>query len=189
MRSFGQGLIGIWVWLLLIAGMFVAVAAMAEENPQLASSTGSTEIRSLKPHAARALQNDYRKIVINTQTRTLTLYTDDIAIATYPVGVGKPGFATPKGQYTVMRMMKNPGWENPYQPASTRTRIVAGNNNPLGTRWIGFLNDGKGEYGIHGTNRPDSVGRFSSHGCVRMYIQDAEALYDQVGMGTPVEVI
>jgi hypothetical protein len=84
-------------------------------------------------------------------------------------------------------MIEDPGWENPYK-ANGASRIKPGRYNPLGTRWIGFKADPRGEFGIHGTNRPNSVGHFVSHGCVRMKIQDAEALFDQVRMGTPVEV-
>jgi hypothetical protein len=82
----------------------------------------------------------------------------------------------------------NPGWENPYL-APGKIRILPGVENPLGTRWIGFKEDSKGEYGIHGTDDPPSVGKYSSHGCVRMYVKQAEEVYNQVNVGTPVEVV
>jgi lipoprotein-anchoring transpeptidase ErfK/SrfK len=45
-----------------------------------------------------------------------------------------------------------------------------------------------GDYAIHGTNNPGSIGRFSSHGCIRMYNEDITDLYARVGVGTPVMV-
>lgn len=129
---------------------------------------------------------DYR-IVINIPSRTLWVYSGDKIVRWFPVGVGRPGFSTPVGQFHVTRKILNPGWENPYKPQGA-SRIRPGAGNPLGTRWIGFHPYKGGEYGIHGTNRPSSVGRFSSHGCVRMKIKDAETLFDLVTPGTPVEV-
>jgi len=155
--------------------------AWGQDHAQLANGAGISNV-SFSPLALR-------HIVINTATRTLTLYEGDHALAHYPVGVGRPGFATPAGHFQVIRMIENPGWENPYQPVKTRVKVGPGSDNPLGTRWIGFLWDGKGEYGIHGTNMPASVGKYSSHGCVRMYVKDAEALYSQIEMGTPVDVV
>lgn len=138
--------------------------------------------------AAGAGRRDHRKIVINIPSRTLWVYENNKIVRYFPVGVGRPGFPTPLGRFRVIRKVVNPAWENPYKP-SGRSRISPGRHNPLGTRWIGFKPYRGGEYGIHGTNRPGSVGRFSSHGCVRMKIPDAEALFDLVDIGTPVEVV
>lgn len=128
-----------------------------------------------------------KHVVINIPSRSLTVYNGDLAVRRFPVGVGRPGFMTPVGKHQVIRKIVNPGWENPYK-ARGASRIKPGRNNPLGTRWIGFKANNRGEYGIHGTNRPQSVGKFSSHGCVRMQVKDAEALFEMVEMGTPVEV-
>lgn len=168
--------------------MAVLTASVASAQDQLAS--GASPAQAGLSNVSFAPQRlSARHIVINTATRRLTLYEGDHAIAQYPVGVGRPGFATPSGHFQVITMIENPGWENPYQPVKTRTKIGPGTDNPLGTRWMGFLWDGKGEYGIHGTNAPSSVGKYSSHGCVRMYVKDAEALYGQIEMGTPVDVV
>lgn len=128
------------------------------------------------------------RIVINIPSRTLWLYAGDQLVRYYPVGVGRPGFLTPLGRHQVIRKVSYPGWENPYKPAG-RVRIRPGGRNPLGTRWMGFKEHKGGEYGIHGTDNPRSVGKFSSHGCVRMLVKDAEDLFDRVDVGTPVEVI
>ncbi len=127
------------------------------------------------------------RVVINIPSRTLDYWEEGRRVKTYSVGVGRPGFPTPVGTYQVIRRVLNPGWEHPYRPQG-RSRVPAGKANPLGTRWIGFHPHQGGEYGIHGTDRPASVGKLSSHGCVRMRIPDAEDLFERVQIGTPVWV-
>ncbi len=126
-------------------------------------------------------------IVINIPSRQLWVYHGDDIYRFFPVGVGRNGFITPIGEFHVLRKVINPGWENPYL-ASGKVRIAPGGNNPLGTRWIGFYRRGTGEYGIHGTDTPSSIGKFTSHGCIRMQVKDAETVFDMVDIGTPVEV-
>lgn len=133
-------------------------------------------------------QEGSEEILINIPSRTLELWENGHRLRSYPVGVGRPGFPTPLGEFKVTRLITNPGWEHPYQKAGA-SRIAASRNNPLGTRWIGFHPYKGGEYGIHGTNNPGSVGKFSSHGCVRMKIADAEDLFSRVHVGTPVRVV
>jgi hypothetical protein len=127
------------------------------------------------------------RLIIQVPARKLAVYRGNTLLKTYSVGLGRKQFPTPVGSFKVIRKLENPGWENPYLGKGEMV-VKPGANNPLGTRWIGFKEDAKGEYGIHGTNRPDSVGKFSSHGCVRMRIADAEAVYALVQVGTPVDV-
>jgi hypothetical protein len=91
------------------------------------------------------------------------------------------------GSFRIVSLVVNPGWEHPYR-GKGKTRIPPGSRNPLGTRWMGFHHYKGGEYGIHGTDRPSSVGRFSSHGCVRMRIKEAEDLFKRLKPNTPVLV-
>jgi len=128
------------------------------------------------------------RIVINTAARTLSVYSSETLVRLYPVGVGQVSIPTPVGNYSVITKVENPVWEDPYKAKGVKT-IRPGKRNPLGTRWIGFLQDNGGEYGIHGTNQPASVGQYSTHGCVRMQIADAEELFDLVDYGTPVQVV
>lgn len=172
-------LLTFWVTIGILAmGTMASLAGMsgvyAEEVPVLETSSQA------KPD---------KKIVINIPSRTLWLYEGEKIVRWYPVGVGRPGFPTPVGKYKVIRKVVNPGWEHPYQAKGKAVRIAPGTtNNPLGTRWIGFHEYKGGEYGMHGTDRPSSVGKYSSHGCVRMKIKDAEDLFDRVEVGVPVEV-
>lgn len=132
------------------------------------------------PEAATPVSQE-KRIAINTASRILTIYEGQTKIAMYPVGVGTVSTPTPVGTYTVQNKEVNPTWVD---PADTKVQIPSGPDNPLGYRWIGFNNT----YGIHGTNRPDTVGGYVSNGCVRMHEEDVEKVYDMVHVGAPVTV-
>ena len=108
----------------------------------------------------------------------------------FPIGIGRDGLKTPTGVTKVTRKREDPSWrptkrmrtEDPELPEV----VPAGPDNPLGTRAM-YL--GWPEYLIHGTNKPWGVGRRVSSGCVRMYPEDVETLYEMVDVGTKVTVI
>ena len=105
---------------------------------------------------------------------------------TYPIAVGQPAFPTPTGIYRIVSKQTNPTWFPPDSPwAAGLGPIPPGVSNPLGTRWMGTSAPG---IGIHGTPQSYSIGSAASHGCIRMYIHDAEAVYDQIDIGTPVVI-
>ena len=121
-------------------------------------------------------------ILINIPARSLRLYDNDKCIEMYPVGVGKIETKTPVGFYKVVEKIVNPTWTD---PADVSVVIPSGEDNPLGYRWIGI----GGNYGIHGTNKPSSVGHYVSNGCVRMVEADVEKVFDKVDVGTEVQII
>lgn len=151
------------------------------------STKPSPPIQAASPHQAPLVREDTR-VVINVPSRMLWVYSGNKIVKYFPVGVGRVGFMTPVGHFNVIRKVQDPGWENPYKQKGA-IRIAPGETNPLGTRWIGFHQKNGGEFGIHGTDNPSSVGKFSSHGCVRMRVPDAEVLFDMVDLGTSVEVV
>lgn len=105
---------------------------------------------------------------------------------TYPIAVGQPAYPTPSGIYRIVSKQTNPTWFPPDSPwAAGLGPIPPGVSNPLGTRWMGTSAPG---IGIHGTPQSYSIGSAASHGCIRMYIHDAEALFEQVEIGTPVVI-
>lgn len=115
-------------------------------------------------------------------------------VITYPVGIGRQDWETPRGKTYISEKKKNPTWT---PPASIRAEhaakgeilpavVPAGPNNPLGTR---ALRLGLPSYLIHGTNKPYGVGMRVSHGCVRMRQEDVEALFDIVPRGETVRII
>lgn len=108
-------------------------------------------------------------IVIDVKTRILVLYQNDEEIKRYPVAVGKSETPTPLGEWNVVH--KGVGWGSGF-----------------GTRWMG-LNVPWGIYGIHGTNKPYSIGTYASHGCIRMFNSDVEKLYPMIPLGTPVKIV
>ncbi len=111
-------------------------------------------------------------------------------VLTFPIGLGENGFDTPLGVAHVIKKQKNPFWippvsiklEKPYLAEI----IPPGDDNPLGNYAI-YLS--WPEILIHGTNKPWSVGTYSTHGCIRMYPEDIELLFKKVRVGTMVQVI
>ena len=115
-------------------------------------------------------------------------------VKTFPVGIGRVGWETPLGVTTVIAKAKDPQW---YVPLSVRQEhaalgdplpavIPAGPENPLGHRVLKLEMPG---YLIHGTNQPYGVGMRVSHGCVRLYPENIEYLYELVEIGETVAII
>jgi L,D-transpeptidase ErfK/SrfK len=131
-----------------------------------------------------------RGIVLNLADRRLYYFQPGNRVLTYPIGIGAIGFTTPLSTTTVVRKEPNPTWvpppsihaENPDLPAA----VGPGPDNPLGAF---ALRLGWKNYLIHGTNKPDGVGRNVSHGCIHLYPEDIEELFATVPVGTPVRVI
>lgn len=123
-------------------------------------------------------------IKIDKSENKLTYYAYRVPIKTFPVATGKTQEATPTGVFSVVMLVKNPWY--------LKSNIPGGDpKNPLGARWIGFdvpETDGS-KYGIHGTNDPESIGKHASSGCVRMRNEDVTWLYNQVHLGTMVEIV
>ena len=109
-----------------------------------------------------------KRIMIYTYNRKLHLTTAQRTQKSYPIAVGKPATPTPKGIYQITTKIINPG-------------------GMLGSRWMG-LDIPDGPYGIHGTSRPESIGKAISNGCIRMYNQDVEELFSLVSIGTTVMI-
>ena len=155
-----------------LALIFSAPIANAEETPKTPTTENQTTDKPSKPE---------KKIIINSASRILTLLEGDKKIIMYPLGLGKTSTPTPTGYYKILDKTTNPSWIDPSDP---EYEIPSGPNNPLGYRWMQI----QGNYGIHGTNRPDSIGYYVSNGCIRMLEKDVEDLYDRVEVNTPVEI-
>ena len=105
-------------------------------------------------------------IWIDLHQKSLTLYQGVQVKQRYVIATGTGQTPSPIGVYRI-------------------THRFSGDLGGFGTRFLG-LNVPWGQFGIHGTNRPESIGRNASHGCIRMHVKDSEALYAQVGVGTKV---
>src|SRR6202158_3747582 len=121
-----------------------------------------------------------RRIVVSLPDRKIALLEDGRVVKIYPIAVGKHTTPSPNGSFHIASRVVKPTW---YQPGKV---VPAGPANPLGTRWMGLGYKG---YGIHGTNRPRSIGKAASHGCIRMRNQDVEDLFERVEVGDPVELV
>ncbi len=127
-------------------------------------------------------------IVVNLSALRLYYYNGD-KVMTFPIAAGREGWETPTAVTQIMAKRKNPIWtptaniraENPDLPDT----IPAGPDNPLGQY---AMNLGVGSIMIHGTTSPASIGRRASHGCIRMYPEDIESLYQAVPKGTQVVI-
>jgi lipoprotein-anchoring transpeptidase ErfK/SrfK len=128
-------------------------------------------------------------IIVRTGERKLYLVLGDGRALRYTVGVGRVGRQW-TGRSFVDGKHYRPDWSPP--PDIKRERpnlpnLIPGGSpqNPMG--W-GALTLNGGDYAIHGTNNPGSIGGFVSYGCIRMYNHDIADLYDRVSIGTPVIV-
>jgi lipoprotein-anchoring transpeptidase ErfK/SrfK len=126
-------------------------------------------------------------IVIRRGSNRLYLYKGARFWRRFPVATGQSVYPTPLGRFEIVEKRENPWWIPPNSPwARGESPVPPGPGNPLGTRWMGLSAPG---VGIHGSPNASSIGYSLSHGCIRMYIPDAEWLFVHVSVGTPVFII
>jgi len=128
-------------------------------------------------------------IVVKTNERRLYLILESGRAMRYPVGVGRAGKQW-AGTTTIDGKYLNPAWAPPAEVRRDRPNmpnVIPGGSpsNPMG---VAAMTLAGGEYAIHGTNAPGSVGGFVSYGCIRMLNADITDLYQRVSVGTQVTV-
>lgn len=128
-------------------------------------------------------------IVVHTSERRLYLMLGNGEAVRYPVGVGKSGKQW-AGTTRIDGKYKYPAWAPPAEVKRDNPRlpdVIPGGSprNPMG---VAAMTLAGGEYAIHGTNVPNSVGGYVSYGCIRMLNADITDLYDRVPVGTTVTV-
>lgn len=116
------------------------------------------------------LSNRNLSILIEIDSKLLYLIDTETneVVKKYTVATGKPETPTPIGSFEIVH------------------KAIWGEG--FGTRWMG-LNVPWGKYGIHGTNKPQSIGFNASQGCIRMNNKDVEELYSIVKVGTKVVIV
>ncbi len=140
-------------------------------------------------------------VVINLPEHRLYYFAPTTAGAqpvvwTFPVSIGKMDWNTPLGKTTVVSKVKNPTWRPPKSVREEHAKrgdilpevVPAGPDNPMGLYALRLGIPG-GAYLIHGTNRPAGVGMQVTHGCMRLYPEDIEALFNMVPVNTPVMIV
>jgi lipoprotein-anchoring transpeptidase ErfK/SrfK len=123
-------------------------------------------------------------VIVNVRTNTLALIEANHIAEIHPVATGKKGDETPLGQFTVLVKVE--------QPYYRKKNIPGGDaRNPLGSRWIGFdaLGTAGRTYGLHGTNRPGSIGYSASAGCIRLANPTIERLYQKIDIGSKIFIV
>ncbi|MBY4676277.1 L,D-transpeptidase family protein [Marinobacterium arenosum] len=137
-----------------------------------------------------------RGIVINLAEMRLYYFPAERTgeVWTYPVGIGREGWQTPRALTHISAKIEAPSWTPPEsirQEYSERgielpASIPAGPDNPLGSHALRLALPG---YLLHGTNRPAGVGMKVSHGCIRLYPEDIASLFAEVRVETPVRIV
>ncbi|WP_420488259.1 L,D-transpeptidase family protein [Gottfriedia acidiceleris] len=120
-------------------------------------------------------------IIINKSINRLAFYENGKLVKVFKVATGKSQDLTPEGKFKIVVKIVN----RPYY----KENIPGGDpRNPLGNRWLGLNARGTWgtTYAIHGNNNPSSIGTYASHGCVRMYDEEVEWLFDHVQKNTTV---
>lgn len=162
--------------LVLLAITFTPVAAEGEPVSALAANVQAPDT-SLPEH----LMEEGVFLVISKSANVLSVMVNGRTMYSFPVATGRRKELTPSGRFHIVTKI-----EKPYY---VRKQIPGGHpNNPLGSRWMGLNVPGTGgyKYGIHGTNRPWSIGGSVSSGCIRMHNKDVEWLFRHIPLGTVV---
>jgi L,D-transpeptidase ErfK/SrfK len=141
-------------------------------------------------------RSSYRGLIVNVAEMRLYLFPRDarpgerVEIQTWPVGIGAEVAESPVGRFRITSKDANPTWVVPdsiYEEMDEPKRVVPpGPDNPLGDYRIRTSIE---LYAFHGTNDPWTVGRPTTHGCIRLYPEDIERLYGLVSSGFPGEFV
>ena len=159
-------------------------------NPGIDPWIPPEDAEVILPHGHIFPATSRQGIVINLADQRLYYYPEEEQPLSFPIGIGREGHDTPLGATKVVAKRRDPTWTPPpsarAEDPSLPTGVPAGPENPLGTRalyleWPGYL--------IHGTNEPYGIGRRVSLGCIRLYPEDIEFLFEAIEKGTDVQVV
>ena len=120
-----------------------------------------------------------RQVIVSVPDRKLVVMQDGAVLRVFEVAVGADVSPSPSGTFEIVSRLTEPTY---YHEGIV---IPAGDDNPLGPRWVGLNKKG---YGIHGTNAPRSIGKAASHGCIRMRNRDIVQFFAMVSVGDTVEI-
>ena len=148
------------------------------------------------------IEREGLQLVLDRKHHQLLVLRDGQMTRRFPAAVGTTGWETPAGRFRVFEKVKEPVWTH---PVSGELMNAQSKGNPLGSRWIGFYRDCNGRSGwdgeqyldingctvagFHGTPYRWTVGRAVSHGCVRLYEENVQEVFDLVRVGTQVTVL
>jgi L,D-transpeptidase ErfK/SrfK len=131
-----------------------------------------------------------KHLVLNIPEMRLYDFRADGEPDVYAVAVGGRDIQTPVGRFPITDREIDPIWDVPASIRRQRpelpAQVPAGPDNPLGTRWMRL---GHTVYGLHGTNTRWAIGRMATNGCIRMYDDQVQALFEHTPAGTPVVIV
>jgi lipoprotein-anchoring transpeptidase ErfK/SrfK len=130
-------------------------------------------------HPAPAQIRVKRQVIVSVPDRKLVVMQNGAVLRVFEVAVGADVSPSPSGTFEIVSRLTEPTY---YHAGIV---IPAGDDNPLGPRWVGLNKKG---YGIHGTNAPRSIGKAASHGCIRMRNRDIVRFFAMVSVGDTVEI-
>ena len=183
----------------LLQGLFASAgAAVIAAAPTLTTPAHAHHTSKWRPQRVRH-RFGYRPgtIVVDPRSRFLYLIESRSRARRYGIGVGRAGLAF-QGSGTIARKAKWPRWtptknmirREPDKYARFANGVPGGPGNPLGSRALYLYRNGRDTlYRIHGTTRPETIGRAVSNGCIRMVNTDVEDLYRRVPVGARVVVL
>jgi len=121
-------------------------------------------------------------VSVDSKRFLMSVYLGDVIARSYPVGLGAPDRPTPTGLWLVKLKQPNPAW---HDNETNKNYLPDDLENPLGERWIALEGldgqaVGKKGFGIHGTIKPEEIGKPASRGCIRLLNKDVEELYDML---------
>lgn len=175
----------------------LGINTLSAANPGIDTWVPEAGERILLPLSYILPDTRRKGIVINLAAMRLFYFRESggrLAVSTYPVGIGTEERPTPMGKMYVRSKKRRPTW---YVPASIAAdhrkkgdplppKVPPGPENPLGEHAI-YLS--KAKYLIHGTNKPASVGLRATNGCIRLYPEDIESLFENTAVKTPVHIV
>jgi lipoprotein-anchoring transpeptidase ErfK/SrfK len=131
------------------------------------------------------------EVWVSSRKRAVYVFQNRNAVARYPASVGSREFPNPEGSWKIVSQVYAPDYryDRHYLKTGRRSpsalRLPPGPNNIVGLMWLGLNKEG---FGVHGSADPETIGRATSHGCVRLTNWDAQRLAQWVGIGTPVTI-
>ena len=168
-------------WLVPALATLITPSALAQ-NPVDDSVESQVSVQRADAnlgHPAPAQIRVKRQVIVSVPDRKLVVMQNGAVLRVFEVGVGAEVSPSPSGTFEIVRRLTEPTYYH------AGVIIPAGNDNPLGPRWVGLNKKG---YGIHGTNAPRSIGKAASHGCIRMRNRDIVQFFAMVSVGDTVEI-
>jgi len=171
----------------------IGYGTLINANPTIDPWQPPADSEILMPRAAIVPYQAQPGITINLAEQRLYLIREgrqQTLTSVFPIGIGREGRDTPTGDNRVVTMIANPSWTPPPSWRAEHQQLPAvippGPDNPLGDYWIGLSQK---HIGLHGTNRPFGIGRQVSSGCIRLYPEHIQLLFERVHIGMAVMII